>query len=159
MERQKEAILKVFSHEITAGTKVSTATAQNRGCTTPVLAILASSRNPWGVPHKCYLAVWLLKKKQTKKSFSVVLSCPVMYMFVLVLCSSHSSHTLVLACWMEDSSWELRQWCHRFWEMQTTASGKRARSRWSESCHEWLALNCRCYGLAQGRVVCDIHWW
>ena len=51
-----------------------------------------------GVPHECYLAVWLLdqanKQNNNKKMFSVVLSCRVMHMFVNVLCSSHSSPTL-----------------------------------------------------------------
>lgn len=42
-DKQKEAIKKVFNREITAGTKVSKATVQNRCCTTPVLAVLASS--------------------------------------------------------------------------------------------------------------------
>ena len=41
-DKQKEAIKKVFNREITAGTKVSKGTVQNRCCTTPVLAVLAS---------------------------------------------------------------------------------------------------------------------
>ena len=43
-DKQKAAIPKVFSKEITAGRKVSTETAQNRCCTSAVLATLASSR-------------------------------------------------------------------------------------------------------------------
>lgn len=44
-EKQKAPILRVFHAEITVGTKVSKATAQNRCCTTAVLAVLGTSMN------------------------------------------------------------------------------------------------------------------
>ena len=42
-DKQKEAILKKFEPEITAGTKVSIATAQNRCCTTAIFSVLSTS--------------------------------------------------------------------------------------------------------------------